>query len=85
MMAEYISYGALYLAEAVIAWRYFEALFCRRASGLRVGLSFAAAYILLFCATWLDSVVLNGAAFFRLPAAFAADGLRVPMEIRRAA
>lgn len=64
MMAEYISYGALYLAEAVIAWRYFEALFCRRASGLRVGLSFAAAYILLFCATWLDSVVLNGAAFF---------------------
>lgn len=64
MMAEYISYGVLYLAEAVIAWRYFEALFCRRASGLRVGLSFAAAYILLFCATWLGSVVLNGAAFF---------------------
>lgn len=64
VMAEYISYGVLYLAEAVIAWLYFDALFCREAAALRLGITFAAAYLLLFCTTWLNSVVLNGAAFF---------------------
>lgn len=64
MMAEYISYGVLYLAEAVIAWLYFDALFCRRSSTFRRGITFAAAYLLLFCTTWVSSVVLNGAAFF---------------------
>ena len=64
MMAEYISYGVLYTAEAIIAWLYFDALFCRKSSGVRLGLTFAAAYLLLFGVTWLDSVVLNGTAFF---------------------
>ncbi len=64
MMAEYICYGVLYIAEAIIAWLYFDALFCRSASGVRLGLTFAVAYLLLFCVTWFDSVVLNGAAFF---------------------
>ena len=64
MMAKFVSYGVLYIAEAIIAWLYFDALFCRRSSGVRLGLTFAAAYLLLFGVTWLDSVVLNGTAFF---------------------
>lgn len=64
MMAEYICYGVLYIAEATIAWLYFDALFCRKSSGLKIGITFAAAYLLLFGVTWFNSVVLNGAAFF---------------------
>lgn len=64
MMAEYICYGVLYIAEAIIAWLYMDALYCRRSSGFKIGLTFAAAYILLFCITRLDSVILNGTAFF---------------------
>lgn len=64
MMAEYICYGVLYIAEATIAWLYFDALFCRKSSGLRIGITCAVAYLLLFGITWFNSVVLNGAAFF---------------------
>lgn len=64
MMAEYICYGVLYIAEATIAWLYFDALFCRKSSGLKIGITFAVAYLLLFGITWFNSVVLNGAAFF---------------------
>ena len=64
MMAEYICYGVLYIAEATIAWLYFDALFCRKSSGLNIGIAFAVAYLLLFGITWFNSVVLNGAAFF---------------------
>ena len=64
MMAEYICYGVLYIAEATIAWLYFGALFCRKSSGLKIGITFAVAYLLLFGITWFNSVVLNGAAFF---------------------
>ena len=63
-MAESICYSVLYLAEAIIAWLYFDALFCRRSSGLKIGLTFAAAYLLLFGITWFNSVILNGTAFF---------------------
>ena len=63
-MAEYVCYGVLYVAEAIIAWLYFEDLFCRKSSGLKTMLNFTIAYIVLFCITWLDSVILNGAAFF---------------------
>lgn len=64
MMAEYICYGVLYIAEATIAWLYFDALFCRKSSGLKIGITFTVAYLLLFGITWFNSVVLNGAAFF---------------------
>lgn len=64
MMAEYICYGVLYIAEAIIAWLYFDALLCRRSSALKRGLTFAMAYLLLFGITWIDSVILNGTAFF---------------------
>ena len=64
MMAEAICYGVLFISEAIIAWLYFDAVFCRRTSGLRIGLTFAMAYLLLFCITWFDNVILNGTVFF---------------------
>lgn len=63
-MAEYICYGVLYIAEAIIAWLYFDALFFRKSSSLKTGLTFAIGYLLLFGVTWFDSVILNGTAFF---------------------
>lgn len=64
MMAEYICYGVLYLAEAIIAWLYFDALFYRKSSGFKIGFAFAFAYVLLFSITWYDNVILNGTIFF---------------------
>lgn len=64
MMAEYISYAVLYLAEAMIAWFYLDALLPRRTSVLRAALLFALGYGGLFFVTWFDSVPLNAAAFF---------------------
>lgn len=64
MMAEYICYGVLYLAEAIIAWLYFDALFRRKTSGIKLGFTFAIAYILLLCINWFDNVILNGTVFF---------------------
>ena len=62
MMAEFICYAVLYLA--IIAWLYFDALFCRKASGFQPGFSFVIAYCLLFGVTRVDNVVVNGTAFF---------------------
>ena len=64
MMAEYASYGVLYLAEAIIAWLYWDMLFQRNGSRLKAVFSFSAGYLVLFSITWFDHVVLNGTAFF---------------------
>lgn len=64
IMEEYICYGVLYIAEAIIAWLYFDALFFRKSSSLKISLIFAIGYLILFGLTWLDCVILNGTAFF---------------------
>lgn len=64
MMAESISYAVLYLAEAMIAGHYLSALLPRRGSAARMVVLFAIGYGILFFVTWLDSVIVNSAAFF---------------------
>lgn len=48
MMAEYISYAVLYLAEAMVAWFYLDALLPRRIPAGWITLLFAAGYSILF-------------------------------------
>ena len=64
MMSKYACYGILYLAEAVIAWLYWDVLFQRKVSRLKAVCSFSAGYLLLFCITWFNHVILNGTSFF---------------------
>lgn len=63
MMAEYICYGVLYLAEAMIAWLYLDAQFCHKASAAEISISFLIGYGILFSATWFGSVIINSVAF----------------------
>lgn len=63
-MGEHISYLFLYLAEAVIAWLYFDYLFHRKREPLAMILTFAGGYIALYFVRWVQIVAINGTAFF---------------------
>lgn len=63
-MGEDISYLFLYLAEAVIAWLYFDYLFHRKRNPLTMILTFAGGYIVLYFVRWVQIVAINGTAFF---------------------
>ena len=63
-MGEHISYLFLYLAEAVIAWLYFDYLFHRKREPLTMFITFAGGYIVLYFVRWVQIVAINGTAFF---------------------
>ena len=63
-MGEQISYLFLYLAEAVIAWLYFDYLFHRKRSLLLLRLTFPAGYIILFFIHYIELIAINETAFF---------------------
>lgn len=63
-MGELISYLFLYLAEAVIAWLYFDYLLHGKKWPITMILSFAGGYLGLYFVGRIQSVSLNGAAFF---------------------
>lgn len=63
-MGEHISYLFLYLAEAVIAWLYFDYLFHRKRNPFTMLFAFAGGYIVLYFVRWVQLVPINGTAFF---------------------
>ena len=63
-MGEHISYLLLYLAEAVIAGLYFDYLFHRKRSPLTMILAFVSGYLALYFVGWIQSIAVNGIAFF---------------------
>ena len=63
-MIEQICYALVFLAEAFIAWLYYEYLFARRKNAGHIVSMFVAGYIFLFGVYQLDTMALNTLAFF---------------------
>lgn len=63
-MGEHISYLFLYLAEAVIAWLYFDNLFGVKRDPLTMILTFAGGYMILYFVRWIQVIAINGGAFW---------------------
>lgn len=64
MIAEKVFYAALFMAEAITAWLYFNYIYTQTAKNIRVFASYALGYALLFGLAQLDSVILNVGSFF---------------------
>lgn len=64
MIAERVFYAALFMAEAITSWLYFNYIYTQTAKNFRVFASYALGYALLFSLTQLDSVILNVGSFF---------------------
>lgn len=63
-MGEQISYLFIYLAEAVIAWLYFDYLFVVKRIPPTLIFTFAGGYMALYFVRWIQIVAINGTAFF---------------------
>lgn len=81
MMAEYICYGVLYLAEAMIVWLYLDAQFHHKASAAEIGISFLIGYGILFSVTWFSSVIVNSIAFFLVNLLLAWKNFQCPFRL----
>lgn len=64
MTRETICFAALYILEALIAWRYDEYIYPKARSDSFVLISFSVGYFLLFFISYYDNVAVNVAAFF---------------------
>ena len=64
MIAEKVFYAALFMAEAITAWLYFNYIYTQTVKNIRVFASYALGYALLFGLAQLDSVILNVGSFF---------------------
>lgn len=64
MIVEKVSYTALFIAETITAWIYFNYIYVQTAKNINVFTSCALGYALLFAIAQLDSVLLNAGAFF---------------------
>lgn len=64
MIAERVFYAALFMAEAITSWLYFNYIYTQTAKNFRVFASYALGYALLFSLTQFDSVILNVGSFF---------------------
>ena len=64
MIAENISYAVVYIAEAFIAWLYFEYLFARKQELRGIAVVCGISYLFLFAIYFLNITVLNTISFF---------------------
>ena len=64
MIAEKLSYAAIFLGEAVTAWLYFSYIYTQTRSRLYTLISFALGYTFLFLASQFDAVLINIVLFF---------------------
>ncbi len=63
-MWEHVCYALTFVAEGLIAWLYFGSVFAQKKNaGRRIVLSFVLGYVLLFCLSRIENVVLNGTSF----------------------
>lgn len=62
-MIEFLAYGVVFAAEALIAWIYFEYLFEHKARADRRIFTFAVGYLALWCVSSIGSTMLNVTAF----------------------
>lgn len=68
MIAENMSYAVVYIAEAFIAWLYFEHLFARKREQKEIVVAFGISYFFLFAVYYLNITILNTISFFLLNA-----------------
>ena len=64
MTIETVSYAIVFLAEALIAWLYYESLFARRRKPFRIFAAFLIGYAILFGISRIDNIILNTSSFF---------------------
>lgn len=64
MIAEKLSYAAIFLGEAITAWLYFSYIYTQTRSRLYTLISFALGYTFLFLASQFDAVLINIVLFF---------------------
>lgn len=64
MTVENISYAFVFVAEAFIAWLYYEYLFARKKDLLSIAAVFSLGYLLLFAVYFLKITFLNTVSFF---------------------
>ena len=64
MIRENLCFALVFLAEAIIAWIYFDYLFVRKSAPWRICISFGLGYLILFLISWIDIIALNTTAFF---------------------
>ena len=64
MILEKVIFIALYIAEALIAWLYFEFLFSKKTSSLFQFFTFLFGYTVLFCISFFENTTINAFAFF---------------------
>lgn len=77
MIGEKLIYALVYVAEALIAWQYFEHLFGRKTGLLNTAAAFALGYGALFALSFLNSIAVNASAFL------ACNGLLTALIYRR--
>lgn len=59
----FFAYVAVFLAEALTCWLFFEKVFQRKAGKIRCALSFIIGYLLLLCIVFWENALLNTLAF----------------------
>lgn len=77
MIGEKLIYALVYVAEALIAWQYFEHLFGRKTGLLNTAAAFALGYGALFALSFLNNIAVNASAFL------ACNGLLTALIYRR--
>lgn len=68
MTVENISYAFVFVAEALIAWLYYEYLFARKKDLPTIAAVFGLGYLLLFVVYFLNITILNTMSFFAVNA-----------------